>query len=295
MKKINSLLIGVSILFAGFFTTSCNKDTTAPSPTVTFINGVTSGTASNGSYTISGTAKAPGEFEKIQFFTVTTTNGSTIETELTSLRITSFTNDTIQNFQVNLSNLTTTTVIKVMVTDKNGSSGSATFTINVSAAAGNITSYTAKLIGAESNNSVGSAFSTSSGNVYNQSQAISNSTSVDFLYFYSSTVGVNSEIISPLYGSVNWSSYVTWSNPNSTKFARTTAITSAEFDAMTDDSKITSIVSSITWNTDERVVSLAIGDIFAFKTASGKYGLTKVTGLTAGADGSITISVNVQQ
>lgn len=130
MKKFNVLLLGVFVLFAGFFA-SCNKDSNAPGPSISFDNGATQGNASGGSYAINGTAKAPGKLSKIQFYTVVTTNGSTNENEIPSSAITSFTNDTVQHFTLTLTGLTATTVVKVLVTDKNSVTASSTFTINV--------------------------------------------------------------------------------------------------------------------------------------------------------------------
>ena len=293
MKKINVLMLGVLVLFAGFFA-SCNKDSSAPGPSITFDNGATSGTATSGSYTINGTAKAPGKLDKIQFYTVTTSNGSTTESEISGTAITSFTNDTVQHFSLTVNSITATTTIKVLVTDKNSVTASSTFTINVGDKLNFWTGTLAAQLGASSS-SVGSSYATSTNIVYTASNASANCASIDLYYFYSTDASVAAEIMSPYYagGTGGISSVAGWTTKNATKFG-TTTLTAANFDAIvsTDDSQVISAATSLT---ADRVVTLAVGNVFAFQTAAGKKGLAKVTALTTGLSGTITIEVKVQK
>jgi hypothetical protein len=292
MKKSSILILGVFVLIAGFFS-SCKKDsTTGTGPDISFTNGIDNATVQSGeSWTVTGLITSDVGLDQVKYFK--TVGGSKTQIDAA---ITSFTNKNEFNFTVSSGTVTANTTITVEATDKDNVTNSLVFTITVGAAGGQITSYTAKLLGASSN-AAGSAFSTTTGLVYSKTDAATNNAKIDFIYFYSTTAGVLSEIISPSYGATNYTDFVTssWTVKNSTKFYKTTAVSSADFDAMTNDSKITTAITGITWNTDERVVNLAVGDIFAFKTAAGKYGLTKVTALTSGVSGSITISVNVQQ
>jgi hypothetical protein len=291
MKRISQLL-SVGILAAGFFMSSCSKDDTKPEPTIEAIlnnvvqDSVTVTSGSSVSYEFDLRASA-----KLKSITIMKTVGANTTTFLS--KTDNFVSDTLDIISGNLT-VSANTQLNITVIDKNEISVSKVVTIKI-AAVGEISTYTSKLLGAQSSTS-GSALSTSGGTIFSKSEAATNSASVDFIYYYGGT-SVLAEIISPLYGSVNYTSYVTssWGTKNSTKFAKTTAITSAEFDAATNDSKITSVVSSITWNTDERVVTLAIGDIFAFETAAGMYGLAKVTNLVTGESGSITLAVMVQK
>jgi hypothetical protein len=295
MKKINVLVLGVLVLFAGFFG-GCKKDST-DSATFDFIGSdpyisadktVTAGSTIQFKWTISSpTSMASFDISKND--ALVSGWGNKV---IPSASKSTYTDEASLTADANPG----TYVYTFTVYDSEGTEiihKSITITVTASSAA--ITKYTAKLLGASAS-ATGSSFSTSTGEVFGSAAAATNSAKVDFIYFYSTSASVLAEILSPSYGSVNYSSYVTanWGTKNSTKFAKTTAVTSSEFDAMTTDAKITSTVAGISWNTEERVVTLAVGDIFAFKTAAGKYGLAKVTALTTGEAGSITLSVNVQ-
>jgi hypothetical protein len=274
MKKINLLMLGVLVLFAGFFS-SCNKDTSAPGPSITFDNGATSGNASNGSYTINGTAKASGKLDKIQFYTVTTSNGSTNESEISGSAITSFNNDTVQHFSLTVNNITATTTIKVLVTDKNSVTASSTFTINAGSAPGLISTYSNLYMGGGSNTTYGSYLDAESGTVYKSSQL-------------TTTIDATIDIIFDL-GTLYNSDAGTFSSGTGTKFS-TTTITTAAFDAMTDDSSISGLDG--TANT----VAVSANNVYFFKTVGGKKGLIKVKSLSSTtSSGTLNFDVKIQQ
>jgi hypothetical protein len=91
-----------------------------------------------------------------------------------------------------------------------------------------------------------------------------------------------------------------WATKNETKFT-TTSITANEFDAIVNDATIDAI-SSIN---ETKVIGLAVGNVFAFKTEAGKKGLVKITNITKGLNtqnqqqdfqfGTIEIVVKVQK
>lgn len=181
------------------------------------------------------------------------------------------------------------------VTDKNGESNSVSVTITSKAAAGDINTYTAKLLGAQGNSTEGSFFASSTGTVYTQTNAKANSSLVDFLYYYGATN--NASIAAPddsgagtIYDNSS-TGLQTWSTRNATKFA-STSMTTAQFDAVSDDAAIVSAASSASATA---MTSLAADKVFAFKTAQNKSGLVKVGTINGTTNGDITITVKVQK
>ncbi len=158
--------------------------------------------------------------------------------------------------------------------------------------AGNINTYTAVLIGANANPTLGSFYATASNTVYSVSQAASNSASVDFVYFYGATnlatiASPDDADVTSVFPSVSG-----WATRNATRLVKSD-ITTSDFDAIADDAVIIEQAANISNGT--KVNDLAVGDVFVFETVGSKFGIAKVSALTNGNDGSITIEVKVQE
>jgi hypothetical protein len=296
MRKINFLLVSLLVVASGFFA-SCSKDEDTDGPVISFSNDLTSATLQSGvtEYEINGNITSIAGLDEVKFFQVTSAGEDQIGSAVTS-----FTDKNDYDFKFKVTNVVEETVIKISATDKNNVSNSRNFTIKVASTTiptgDKLISYTGTMaaqLGANLS-SFGSAYSTSTGAVYLKSAAKANQSKVDFIYFYSTTASVGAEIISPKYAETNYTDYVTgWTTKNDTKF-KATNVTATEFDNIvnTDETLVVSSASSVT---DQRIVDLAVGDVFAFVTGAGKKGLAKVKALTATTSGSITIEVKVQK
>lgn len=163
-----------------------------------------------------------------------------------------------------------------------------------------INSYSAKLMGGQTNATVGSFLATDSGKVYT-SGVVGASTSIqgriDFVYFFGTsnqaTIAAPSDSLA-LLAHTNNSSLPTWTTKNSTKFAATT-ITPAVFTASANDSLIKTIDATTITGSYRNM--LTVGNVVAFKTASGKVGLFHVSAIagTTGVDRTITLDVKVSK
>ena len=157
-----------------------------------------------------------------------------------------------------------------------------------------INTYADKLLGSYNANE-GSSFASIDGTVYSWNDATNNSDEVDFVYFYGATN--EATIAAPDdtdAGSVF--DFSGWNTLNATKFGATT-LTAAEFDAIDDDVEIVAEAADLT---ESKANQLAIDDVVAFETAStsahpSKKGLFIVNDITTGDDGTIDITVKVQQ
>ena len=303
MKKL--LLFGLGVIASLGTLTSCKKDEVAiASPTVTFLNGVKDYTAkvSDTAYTFVADVEAAGEISSIKIFEVATDGG-----ENQKESITKFDSDTKHSvkYTVQLANLVTSKKFKITVTDKKDVTTSAVFTITAyTKPAGEINSYTAKLLGAQYA-STGSFFAATTGTVYTANDAKTNYDLIDLVYYYGGSTN-NATIGSPkdtlIQNAHNKTvGFTTWTKYNETMFKSTT-ITSSEFDAITDDSKLTALSNF----SDSHQNNLAKDRVFAFKTEKGKLGFVKIIAINrntsaGGTDqnqfqfGSIEIAVKVQK
>ncbi len=296
MKRLSLILFSVAIAVSGFFT-SCTKEDDPDGPQITFSNNQTETTLAKGvtSWEINATITSVAGLEEVKIFQVTTAGEDQIGTAITS-----FTDKTNYNLKVTISGVVEQTTIKVSATDKNGTTNARNFVIKVTAndpipATDKLVFYTATIVGAQGNATLGSAFSTSTGSVYLKSAAKTNASKVDFIYYYDNTA--KAEFISPNFAGTAYTDYVSgWSVKNATLFKDVTGtVSTTAFDQIvkTDETLVTTHAAD--FPTEQRVKDLVVGDVFAFKTAGNKLGLAKVTALTATTSGSITIEVKVQK
>lgn len=298
MKKM-ILIAGALLLSTALFFTSCSSDDPAPNqpPTIGFVAG-----ADYISSDATLTVNAPFKIK------VTIEENAESKSNIRSLKITrvfslsawdttfSF-NDPIVNaeFTFNAQPTAGQESIEFEAVDNDGQKASVSLKITTEEATGGpINTFTMKILGSYLS-ATGSSFASIDGTVYTLAEAKANSTKVDFLYWWgassSATLGAPDDGNAALVYNNATNGIPTWATKNSTRF-KTTTTTAAEFDSFMDD---TDIITIATGSDQTRIGQLAVGNVIAFKTVTGKYGIIKVTEIVAGADGQITIDVKVQQ
>lgn len=196
----------------------------------------------------------------------------------------------LPQYTFNARGIAGTEVWSFTLVDEDGLTTTVSFKVTTTATSALVTTFNAKLLGAQ-NATSGSSFSTTTGDIFTLDQAKAASGSVDFVYFFGATNQAtlsapdnNTDLDAVFTGSNRPS---TWTTRNQTRFA-TTAFTTAQFDLITNVAAL-----GTTTTTAVKANSLAIGNVIAFTTAVGKRGLIKITGITAGASGDITVTVKV--
>ena len=294
MKKIKFLAL---IMLAGALVfTSCKKDdeeTATALPTITFQNG-------NNSLEFTGTENIDVNIDftaeaKVSTFKLTFLGDSLIDKTDDYKGKTSGTwrferSSTEINADIAASSDGTVKYVFTLV-DKDNNTKSAIYTVTTPAQAGAIKSYTAVLMGAQSNNA-GSYYDVSENNVYTQDNADANPELIDFVHYYGSTH--KSTVCAPNDATVNGGSgnldlYTNWATKNATLYG---VVTGVDFSAITDDTEIVAHKSDATASITDQ---LAVGTVVEFKTVDGKFGMFKVTAVETDDSGSITIDVKVQE
>ena len=306
MKKL--MLFGLGVLTSMSVLTSCKKETPA-APTISFANGENSYVATKESDTtrdVTITIDAPADLSAIKIFKVTDAG------KTTKKLISDFTSKTQHVFTYKFSVLPNSGInkIEVEVTDKENQTTSSYFTFTAYAkAAGEITSYGIKIMGAQFKDGLGSFLATSNGTVYSAVDAKTNASLIDFAYCYrgvttdvtyKAVIGAPSDaaIKTGHSASIDFSNWSTYNNT----FFKLSSLKSADFDAITDDTQMTAISGL----TETHVFDLKENDVVAFKTTAGKLGFFKVKAINVGTtqgkddiqkyqDGSIEIDVKVQK
>ncbi len=299
MKKMK--IFALIVLAGATMFTSCKKDdtTTYANPTVSFQSGINTLTFNlTNSISSNVTLAAEAKIESVKLLSPNTTGSAGNSTTDITTKMGTSANQTAKGetsaiylFNVStadiaaafLLNSTTTLTYTFTVTDQAGTSSTGSFTVTAPAATGNpINTYTAKLLGAQGN-AAGSFLASAGGAIYSQAQAAANAATIDITY---GVIGTASTILSLPERGNNGFTAVTG---GPTVYYKVSTITGAQFDAMTDDLGFANITASTTPK-----VTVANGDVIEFVNGS-KKGLIKVTALTTGTSGSITLNVKVQQ
>jgi len=290
MKKISLLLTIVLIGFIGVFT-SCDEAADLLNPKLEFFG--------TGDYIDEDVTVEPGAAISFSWLATKGTNNlKTFSISRDGVTLADYPDDDIENN--NYTDQVTlyaplnegAYVYTFTVTDGKDKTASVSFTITVEASGGPINSWTATLGSHQS--TTGSSFASTTGTVYGIADAKTNSSLIDFMYFYGATnyatlAAPDDADVSSVFASADGPA--NWTTRNSTKFAET-SVTAAEFDAIETDLVV---VEEATGASATKVNELAVGDVVAFVTAAGKMGLVKVVSVTSGATGSIDIAVVVQQ
>lgn len=298
MKKLNLLFLLVAGFFAMTAIVSCTPETDDVKPTLGFI-------AEGASITADKTVDPLTPL----LFKVSGAENPNTKKALQSIRVQSFIDNTpnvdttvtinddsyLGSFNYNATSFySKEEKFTFTLTDKAGETATKTFIITTTEAAGNIKTFTnVILLGAQSNAN-GSYLDAYTADIYTSANYLANAASIDMIYFYGSTnlatLAAPSDVTVNGTGS-NLALAVGMSPQNDTKFM-TTTITTAEFDAMADDSSFPTITSGAG---DSKANDLALNDVIAFETADGKKGLIKVTEIVVNANGTLKIDVKIQE
>jgi len=281
------MLVSASMFFA-----SCSKDDDKSAPTLSFKTG-TGYTSANATVNYNDTVKIG---------ILATSNGS----------------DNIVKFvlkaddQVIMDSTLNAIQVSLDFSIVKGASASETWKFTVTDAAGKITessivlsrpsteitTYNAVKLGAQDNTTDPSFFSTSDGSTYFQGDAYNNQAKIDMFCFYENTTSHQNFTTLGAPGSNITGIFTGGTAPdnydvkNVTYFVKT-ILTPAQFDAVTNDEGI--LQSFDPSNQFKKAKNLQTGDVWAFKTQSGKFGLLKVTSVVPETNGSLEMAVKIQK
>jgi hypothetical protein len=295
MKKLSLLTVLILIAFAGFFS-GCDNLTQDEAPLLDFFGGA---------YIDANATVQPGGVLKFSWLaTKGSSNLVSFTIERDGITLAGYPDETIpnDNYKDSVSLEAPSNegvyIYEFIVTDKNDLTASESFTITVEQTGSPIKSWTSTLGAHQA--AAGSSFASITGVVYQMNDAKTNSTLIDFLYYYGANnlatlAAPDDADAATVFNNVN-NGLSTWSTRNSTRF-NITSLTAANFDAITDDLLLISHATGAA-DTDEN--QLAVGNVIAFvtdadKTGGSKMGLIKITSITTGATGSMGISVKVQE
>jgi len=291
MKKSRILFALLAIIGLGF--ASCGDDeNTTPAPVITFLNGVNSYIAPEGTtnYSINFTVTAEAKLDEVKYFKVTTAGEDQIGTPVTS-----FDNETSYSANITVPLDGADVTIKVQATDKDNQTSSKNFTITFeSAQGGAINTYTAKLMGGKDHTTLGSFLNARNGAVYLMLAANTTPENVDMAYQYGTTYSAflgspNDADVQSVYTNISG-----WNVKNNTKF--TAVLTGVDFATVANDLAITNAVTTAT-ATATKITNLAAGNVFGYITATNKKGLIKINSVdgTTPATRAISLDIKVQE
>ena len=279
-------IVAVSTVFV-----SCGKDDDVDPASISFANVSNDKvTLDKGATSYTVTAQIT-SIENLKSVKVSRKVGST--TSQVGSTVTKFDNKTSYTLVETITNITED--CEITVTVDNGTETARTLTIiytepDPEPDYGDIKSYTAVLMGAQ-NSTTGSSYATSNNTVYTVSQVLANADKIDMIYFYQDG-GNLAEIFSPKSTNASTLNTIKDMNPKrDTKFKKIT-MSEADFNAIEDDGKIVEVATELT---ESVVTKLEIGNVVAFVTDDDRLGLFRVSALTTGASGTVTINVKVQE
>lgn len=302
MKKMYSLLLLIGLTNAVIFTGCKNDDDVDPKPNISVDSP-------------SGDETTVAEGDSVDFV-VTMSSDKELKKLVVEKNVDNSGNATVETITLNdksytytktlpSKSSTGTVVYTFTVTDKDDVSNSDSYTINV---AGAVNSYTAVLLGNQSNNVEGSFYDAIHNVVYTQALAKANSEHVDFAFYHGATNGAtiaapDDAAAATIYNN-GTTGLQTWTTLLSTRFKEVAGMSATDFAAITNDAIIEEKAEGA--NSSD-ATQLSVGKVYAFVTDSDhastagsggvKKGLFRVTALTGttSTSGSITFDVKVQQ
>jgi hypothetical protein len=289
MKK-TSLIFTTLILASIAFISSCTKDTTPPSMNFKGGTGYTSAdvTIPAGTELKIGINAQSGSSKLTSFAIKSTFNNIT-----DPLWDTTFSTDTFnRDFYITVPNVGDTR-LTFTVTDKDGQTDELAFVVTVTAV-NDINTYTEVLLGSYDNSSYGSSFASADGSVYMMADAKANAAKVDWLYYYGvtnlATLAAPDDASAATIFNGATNGLPTWTVRNPTRFSLVSG------GAVWDNILTSADIAALATNTTEtKVNQLQVGDIVAFKTASNKLGLLKISDITGTSAGTIKYDAKVQK
>ncbi|MCB2219333.1 MAG: hypothetical protein KQI35_02980 [Bacteroidetes bacterium] len=312
MKKL-SYLLGLLVV-AGMIFTSCSKDDEEPDPpTITFLGGIEPTT---------GWERVDGDVNLNvgEPFVFGFTASSNSDKNLSSIKVTRdyenvFLNTlvdsavSVKTFTIDIQtvaypNTPGTEVFEVTVSDKNGKTSSINFTVTTSQADPGISVFTDVELGSYTS-TTNSSFASITGETFSLAEANSDpavQAKIDWMYFHGATRGhtlmaPNNDVTIDIFPAVE-----NWTNRNTTFFAKTT-LGAGDYSAVENKNQLVLTITNqqLDFGDDfySELVSnpggFAVGDIIAFETLSGNYGLIKITEVNPGANNGLsTIKYDVK-
>ncbi len=292
MKKILTLLSISSFLIIAF--TNCSKDEEAGNPTMSFKNETgyvtQSTTASFGDTLLFGVSASSNGKDNLAKFTIMVNNQVLLDSTLNS-----------QTFAFDFYTIKSVLDVEawtMTITDAAGHIAS--LAVTITGDFGPIDSYTAILMGAQDNVDVESFLSLSDNHAttYMQAAAFENQSKIDMFCYYENTPehpnmmtlgSPGSNITGIFSGATSPELYET---KNLTYFVKT-ELSATNFNAVLNDAML--LASFDPANQFKKAKVLAVGDVYAFKLQSGKYGLFKVVEVTGTETGTLTLDIKVQK
>lgn len=302
MKKISLIAALFLVMASVSFFSACTPDEEEDlSPTLSFVTG-------SGYISGDATLKAGEEFTVNLSAAANSTSGARL-TNLKVIRVIGGNTVTVADETIDQSSFTGEITANAAfiagsetwtfrVTDANGEYAEISLIITTNGG-GEINTFDQKILGSYANNNIGSFFGSADGTVYKFTEAYNNQAKIDWCYYYGAesisdhaatlaapndTTAKENVYTNPTYGLEQWSIR------NATTFS--VVADQILWDNITDDAMIIAYAGN---TTSSYARQLAIGDIVAFKTASGKLGLIRVTDIQTGSGGSITYNVKVQK
>lgn len=293
MKQI-AFLAAALFLAASFMFTACNKEEDPTPPSISF--------KSETGYISSDVALKYGD--SIWFGVTAKSNGTD---KLVKFQIygngTLLLDSTISTDDFNMTIVSSKTILdkevwKFVATDIVGNTE--TDSITVTGDFGDINKYNGLVLGAQNNTAVKGfiSYSNSAATSYTQDVAFNHQEDIDMFLFYENTpshvnlmtlAAPGSNITGIFTGTSAPENYTT---KNVTYFCNT-ELTATAFDLVNNDALI--LASFDINNKFKKAKLLTIGDVYAFKLQSGKFGLLKVTNVNGEEDGTLEFDVKIQK
>lgn len=294
MKKLNYLISMLAMAAVVVFAGCSSDDEEDPEPQGASVNLINAGA----DYITADAVVAPGDSLKFRIIAEKgDANMETINFFVENQSQNNFPVDAPDNSQFTYDIRTAAPTVEgeytyeIMITDKDGVTGSAVVDITVDQGAPSSTEFTGKTLGAQQA-TAGSYFSSENGTVYGSDEASANASVIDFSFAQIGSDNVNPEIISPDYRDERDLSE--FSGGTVTYYQSS----SLNYDNVTDQ-EIANI--SIAENSDNKYIQVSEGQVYAFINEWGKKGIFRVDSYTPGDnpsqnfEGTITISVKVQE
>ena len=185
-----------------------------------------------------------------------------------------------------------------IIRDRDGKSDEISFNIRMDSSStyGNINYFESIELGAQKN-SIGSFYSLAEDSVYNIETAFNNQNKIDLCYYYDFIDTDENTIASPG-ANIDESVYpgesglLNWSTRRTSRY-KLANISEDDFLNATNDSLLLAVYGQSDGN--RKAKNLHDGIIFSFKNNDGKVGLFKVNSVLGTDDGTINISIKVQE
>lgn len=279
MKSIKLLIFAAGILLIGLLN-ACESDNKDYPATIGFTNTTAVDSIYAGdAYTLTGTVKAEGAIQSVQFYRSYPFNNTQDSVEMAATKIVNIKGNTC-NFSIDVPNVTYKTDIWVEVTETNGHVVPSKFTINMRTS--NIIGYKNITMGGWDSN-FGSALDADTGTPYGSSRLGTVGSIVDVFFDHAELASRDLDAVDFYPGDYNGARFP----ETGTTFAATT-FTSSDFDGFKGDDSFKTMTGTL------KDITIKVGDVIFFQTKSGKKGLLRVSAMTA-PTGDLVLDEKIQK